>query len=261
MLAKTVLVFVAAFFPAAARAQTTAHEPPAAAAEIDRALKLLNPAPGWSIKADQKVEFDARDWSLETLADGSEIFTFKGRAQEQKRVILRDNGQLSSISAYTLAAGAKPAREESSSVVFHKGRVHALTKCTDAGGKEGRDCLTVTPGVCEYVNGPALGFPAKLSEELKVLEVRALATILTLRGADHQLENVSRHGSRLGLKDPLQTTKGKLSGKDKSAAGKARERARDLCRAAALDGSPTSVASRGATVGAEGVKKTSPRAR
>lgn len=240
------LALLIAFVPLlsrAAGAEDSAIEPPIAAGEISRALSLLAPADGWSLKPDQKTEFDTRSWALEALADGSEIFTFKGKTPEQKRAVLRDKGNLSSVSAYTLQSlGKKDQREDSASVVFHKGRLYALTKCTDNGGADGRDCLTVTRQVCEFVKEPAVEFPKKLSDELKVIEVRALATILTLRGADHQLENVSKHGNRLGLKDPLQTTKGKLTAKDKAKAVAAHKRAKELCEIADLGGGGAKVA-------------------
>lgn len=216
----------------------TAPAIPIAGDELQRALSLLTPATGWSITPDQKAAFDTKLWNLESLTDGSEIFTLlePKPSVEQKRVILRDKGVLSSVSAYTLDPLQKGAmKEQSSSVVFHKGRLYALTQCSDNGDKAGRDCLTVTKNVCEFVNQPQRELPAKVSDELKVVEVRALATILTLRGVNHQLENVAKHGNRMGLKDPMQTTKGKLIAKDQAKAKSTRQRALELCRTAALN--------------------------
>lgn len=213
---------------------------PVEPAEIQHALSLLPPTKGWSIGDKQRVAADSQLWSTETLEDGSEIFTARASSAEleHKRVILRDGANVSSISFYILTKSKSsrgPAHEESASIVFHKGRLHALTKCSDNGDKSGRDCLTVSRLVCGFVKAPEADLPKALNDELKVLEVRALATILTLRGAEHQLENVSRHGGRMGLKDPLQTTKGKLTAKDGGKRARALDRARELCRLSKLD--------------------------
>ncbi|MCM2283106.1 MAG: hypothetical protein NDI61_14785 [Bdellovibrionaceae bacterium] len=221
---------------------------PATPDDLRHALTLLTPAKGWSIASDQHAVFDAKLWSREALNDGSEIFTAQmdGKSapsdaspvSEQKRVILRDGTNLSSVSAYALTREKTGAlTEASSSIVFHKGRLYALTRCEDQGGAKGRDCLTVTRQLCEYARAPG-EMPTRLSDELKVIEVRALATILALRGPDHQLENVARHGSRMGLKDALQTTKGKFLAKKKEIQSKALARARSLCELARFDREP-----------------------
>lgn len=212
---------------------------PIAQPTIERALAFLNPAKGWSVNASQKVEFDQKIWAREALSDGSEIFSLQTRAQdeEQKRAILRDGENVSSISSYQLEPakkGKKNQEERSASVVFFKGDLFAITQCRDDGTKLGRNCLTVTPDVCEYVKQAAAAeaeVPSKVSEQLKVLEIRALATILTLRGPNHQLENVARHGNRLGLNNPLQTTKGKLISKNKDLVKRVKADAQSLCGA------------------------------
>lgn len=205
---------------------------------VEKALAFLNPAKGWSVNATQRVDFDQKLWTREALGDGSEIFSYqaaKSKEEEQKRAILRDGENLSSISSYQLAPakkGAKIQEERSASVVFHKGDLFAVTQCRDDGTKLGRNCITVTPDVCEYVKEEEpKEFPKKVSEQLKVLEIRALATILTLRGTNHQLENVARHGNRLGLNNPLQTTKGKLISKNKDLVKRVKADAKALCAA------------------------------
>jgi hypothetical protein len=91
------------------------------------------------------------------------------------------------------------------------------------------------------VNGPqpasvnlADTFPKKVADQLKVLEVRAIATILAMRGPEHQLDNLAKHGNRLGLNNPLQTTKGKLTSKDVKVVDQAKNVARQICQAAHL---------------------------
>ena len=212
---------------------------PVTQAVAQKSLTFLNPAQGWSIDGKQKVEFDAKLWKKEALSDGSEIYNFvgkQGEKEDQKRVILREGENLSSISSFRLLKdkGKTEIHEESASVVFHKGDLYAVTQCRDENTKDGRNCLTVTRQICGFVTEPAKELPKSISDQLKVIEVRALATILTLRGPDHQLENLAKHGNRLGLKNPLQTTKGKLTAKDEKLVSKVREEARSICQSANL---------------------------
>ncbi len=214
---------------------------------VDKALGFLNPAVGWSVNAKQKVDFDNRIWSKEALSDGSEIYKMVATpagVEEEKRVILRDGENLSSITSFSLNKDSKKktVHEESASVIFHKGALYAVTQCRDENDKAGRNCLTVTREVCAYVAKPAAQFPKVIGDQLKVLEVRALATILALRGADHQLQNMANHGNRLGLKHPLQTTKGKLTAKDTKFVEKVRAEARSICQASNLDSDNKTVA-------------------
>jgi hypothetical protein len=214
---------------------------------IDKALTFLNPALGWSVNAKQKVDFDDKIWSKEALSDGSEIYKMVATpagVEEEKRVILRDGENVSSITSFALSKDEKKktVHEESASVIFHKGSLYAVTQCRDENDKAGRNCLTVTRELCSYVAKPATEFPKVVGDQLKVLEVRALATILALRGADHQLENMAKHGNRLGLKNPLQTTKGKLTAKDAKFVEKVRGEARAICQASNLDSDSKAVA-------------------
>lgn len=237
---RMLLVSTALLSLSAVAAQESPVSPslPVPKSAVEKALLFLNPAKGWSVNSTQKVDFDQKLWTREALADGSEIFSYqtaKVSEEEQKRAILRDGENLSSISSYQLAPlkkGKKAQEERSASVVFLKGDLFAITQCRDDGTKLGRNCITVTPDVCDYIKAEqTVEVPSKVSEQLKVLEIRALATILTLRGTSHQLENVARHGNRLGLNNPLQTTKGKLISKNKDLVRRVKTDAKALCSA------------------------------
>ncbi len=217
------------------------------------AQTFLSPTKGWAINATGLVEFDANLWDVEKLEDGSEIYTGKSSAKNngvkvamkpeiqpiQKRVVLRDGPTVSSISTFILTPAKSTGvstqlHEQSASVIFLKGDLFGVTQCNDKGDKGGRDCLTVTKKTCDFIKNPATVLPETLSKELKTIEVRALSTILTLRGADHQLENLARLGNRMGLKNPEQTTKGKLTAKHKAHRHQTLSKVAALCKSAQL---------------------------
>lgn len=229
-------------------ADRKAQELPVDKSIVDKALTFLNPTRGWSVNANQKVDYDEKIWSKESLADGSEIYKMVATpvgVEEQKQVVLRAGENLSSITSFALVKDAKKktVHEQSASVLFHKGALYSVTQCRDENDKNGRNCLTVTRELCSYVTPPEKEvFPVMLAAQLKVLEVRALATILAIRGPDHQLENIAKHGNKLGLKNPLQTTKGKLTAKDAKLAAKVRGEALAICQAANLNSGNKSVA-------------------
>lgn len=213
--------------------------------QLERGAHFLTATTGWNLNKNEQIEFDQRLWSLEKLSDGSEIYTLKAdlaNNPREKRVVLRAGSSLSSISSYILKPMKtkgnrllKSTAEEAASVLFHQGALYAVTQCHDRGDNRGRDCLTASRNVCEFVRNPKSELPKHVTEELKVLEVRALATILALRGAEHQLDNLARFGDRMGLKDALQTTRGKLTAKDAMARSKAIQQARALCHETALE--------------------------
>jgi len=233
------LVFSFLFvFPVSAA--TDAPSPTATASlsteSIKQGLSTLEKPKGWNVNPNQKVEFDKNLWTIETLSDGTEIYTLKTQALRkpssvsvQKIVVLRDRDQLSSI---TQMIADRPHRERATSVLFFKNRLYAITKCFDLGDRLGRQCLSATEKTCPNplatINDP----------ELKQAEVRAVTTLLTIRGTDHQLQNLARFGTPSGLKDPLQTTRGKLSSEKHRDA--AVHQIKDLCRAIASSGSTVS---------------------
>ena len=158
-----------------------------------------------------------------------------------------------SLRANTSTAGTKP--ETSASVFFESGKLKAFTICEDAGGKDslGRTCVTATPKLCENLK-KSDAIQTDTLKAVDTFEMRAIATILTLRGPDHQLDNVVRTGNRLGLKSAMQTTKGQLLALSKQIAKDATDAANVSATAIATaelsDGTPGSSVNSNATKGA-----------
>ena len=194
----------------------------------------------WKFDSQGDVLFDKKLWSFERQGDGSEIFIEKTGNKEpmmKRLVMLLENGvrAFSHFKLFTPKDKQRKEKEEVSSFVFQsKGLIESVTQCEDRGAKPERTCTTVTRPMCQYVNamvartieqdklesdpaklGPILIVPTKsILIDAERLEIKALATIITLRGADHQLDNLVRTGSLMGVKKVTQTTRGRIGGKD-----------------------------------------------
>lgn len=170
------------------------------------------PAPV-SITDDGSLKADASKWKIEKEADGTELLTSKKNSDVRIAAIKSKDG-LESFTYYSLQSAPKSSSvkpEESGSLLFQKGKLTSYTACEDTAAKDsiGRVCVTATPKLCQTLKKAEAVGP-EIMKEMDVAEMRSLAIILTLRGPDHQLDNVVRFGNRLGLKSALQTTKGQI---------------------------------------------------
>lgn len=167
--------------------------------------KLLVTPARLEINSSGLSEFDKSAWSIEKQDDGTELYTFKKKPEARAAVMRAGDGTLESITTYKTAGKT----ETAASMTFEKGVARSFTSCEDAGGKDfGRVCVTATRELCGALKAGTL--QAEQLKETDTAEMRALAILLTLRGADHQLDNMVRSGNRLGLKTALQTTKGQI---------------------------------------------------
>ncbi len=161
-----------------------------------------------------KVSPDTTKWKVEKDAEGTELMSARTGDESRAAIMKNADGSLEALAAYQLrketkSASTKP--EQATGLFFAKGQLSAYTSCEDTGEKDslGRICVTATPRLCQNLRSGA-GVDPETLKEMEAFEMRALASILTLRGQDHQLDNVVRSGNRLGLKTALQTTKGQL---------------------------------------------------
>ena len=185
------------------------------ATEFERITQLVKLPYPVTITHDGELRADKSKWTSSKESDGTELLTSKEKEPAEARVaVIRSKTTLESFTSYSLKAAAtgtttKP--ETSSSVFFDQGKLAAFTMCEDSGGKDslGRTCVTATPKLCQDLK-KSEPIEEDTMKKVDSFEMRAIATILTLRGADHQLDNVVRTGNRLGLKSALQTTKGQL---------------------------------------------------
>ncbi len=159
------------------------------------------------VSAQGKIDADTAKWKIEKDPEGTELFTAKSGDETRVAAMKGDDGVLESFTSYVM----KKKAENSSTVFFTKGKLSAFTSCEASADKDsiGRICVTATPKLCQNLKKGDGIDPATL-KEIDLFEMRALAAILTLRGSDHQLENVVKSGNRLGLKSALQTTKGQI---------------------------------------------------
>jgi hypothetical protein len=192
---------------------TSAQKPGSYDARI--ANQLLRLPHKLELKSDGKLKADQKHWTLEKDPDGTDLYTAKGAASSRVAAIKSNEGKLELLTSFVLKDAAKSPGEsqpeESSSFFFTQGKLTAYTSCEDTGAKAsvGRVCVTATPKLCQSLRNGG-GLDAETLQETESFEMRSLATLLTLRGSDHQLDNVLRSGNRLGLKTALQTTKGQL---------------------------------------------------
>jgi hypothetical protein len=184
---------------------STVHAAPSS--DYEKASALLHLRVPLKITEAGKVEADVEKWKVEKDAEGTELFSLKSGNETRVAAMKTDDGQLDSLTTFTLSGEAKA--ETSASLFFKKGKSIAFTNCVDGAEKNsiGRICVTATPKLCQNLKKNE-GIDPETLKEMDLFEMRALAAILTLRGSDHQLENVVRTGNRLGLKSALQTTKG-----------------------------------------------------
>lgn len=187
------------------------------ASDFTRIAKLVKLPDPVKIGSDGKLVVDKSKWLSSKEADGTELLTSKIKEPAEARIAVirsQTTSNIESFTAYSLKgagiiSGTK--QESSASVFFDNGKLKAFTICEDSGSKDsiGRTCVTATPRLCENLK-KSDPIEADTLKAVDTFEMRAIATILTLRGADHQLDNVVRTGNRLGLKSSLQTTKGQL---------------------------------------------------
>jgi hypothetical protein len=202
----------------------------AKASDYQRGQAFLPPTSGLQILDNGKIQVDQKKWDRETELGGTEIFSYKRTSAdpkqlEDKAVIVRNGAELASIASYELGRKSHPG-EISSSIEFSNGQIASVTQCEDK-IKPGRSCLTVNSPLCS-----ALERKQPISNEvmgkLERTEVHALALILTLRGSDHQMENLASTGNRFGIRSKNQTTKGQIGMDD------ARKTLRHLCQISGL---------------------------
>lgn len=181
--------------------------------DFSRITKLLRvPAP-FIVSERGKIEGAKSHWRIEQDADGTDLFT---AAKSDARIaVLKDkSGSLESVTAFSLQrtpAGETPGTETDDSLAFKDQALLAYTRCESlklAAWPE-RRCLTVTRPLCSGLVTKGQVALDTLSET-DAFEMKALAIVLTLRGADHQLDNLVHFGNRLGLKTPEQSTRGQL---------------------------------------------------
>lgn len=162
-----------------------------------------------SIAGKGRIDFDKKSWTEEKQPDGTQLLTVKSKADDARVAVMRSkSGVLETFSAYQLK---KTKMESSLSVFFDEDHMAAFTTCEEGESKNspGRVCVTATPKLCKSLSSGE-GLTPDILSEMDAFEMKALATILTLRGSDHQLDNMVKSGNRLGLKSALQTTKGQL---------------------------------------------------
>lgn len=206
-LAPSLFTFAAVFSFHSAQAKTSAPD-------YSLATKLLQPALELSIDAKGAVKADPANWKLERENDGTVLYTAKKGSESRVAEMRTKAGDLESLTSYALKTNGKDKNQKSelaSSVFFKGGEITAFTSCKDQGDKNsvGRVCVTATENLCQTLKkGEPLN--GEVLKEIDSYEMRSLALILTLRGPDHQLDNMVRSGNRLGLNSALQTTKGQL---------------------------------------------------
>lgn len=183
--------------------------------EYAKGASLLVAPSKISVSETGKLEFTKSDWKSDLQTDGTMLLSYLKTDKKTKKVpearaavLQNKEGVVESMTSYALSPN------EDSTTVFYKGStLAAFSSCEDAPAKEGeknvgRVCVTATPNLCKAM--AAANVTPEVMKEMDTFEMRALAILLTLRGPDHQLDNVAKSGNRLGLKSALQTTKGQL---------------------------------------------------
>jgi hypothetical protein len=185
-------------------------------ANVPNAFKLagqLLPTPERIEFTDAGIGFAKDKWIRETEGRETELFTSKGTVQGRVAVLRGKDGKTESLTAYKLNATKKdaPTEEIAASMIFDHDQLAAYSTCEDRPGNPagGRTCVTATPKLCHALKD-GTGVTPEILAETDTYEMRGLAVLLTLRGSDHQLDNMVRTGNRLGLKTALQTTKGQI---------------------------------------------------
>lgn len=182
-------------------------------AELDRFLGSRKPAAkrDWEVKPDGQIVFDKSVWNSTTDAEGSEVFTLKKSDSEQKRTVIRNEDKtIRTISEYRLDSK----KENYWFVFFLDQKLAAATTCNDKTKDGLRNCVTAIPSVCKSLpknRATSWTLPKAVIPDVDLVEKRALATVLSMRGESHQMENMAKTGNLIGLKHKLQTTRGRLT--------------------------------------------------
>jgi len=194
--------FLALFLMAA---NTHAARSPLDYAEASRFLKVP-----LQLTREGHLSFQKTQWERVLDSDGTELLS--ARKQKARAALMKDkDGKPEALISYKLNQKGKTERESSNALFFERGRLSAVTTCEEFEKARdlGRICVTATPALCtDLRNGN--GIDPKSLEDTEKYETRALASILTLRGPDHQLDNMIATGNKLGLKSSLQTTRGQI---------------------------------------------------
>ena len=184
-----------------------------AASENDfaKATDLIHLPLPYKLSASGKLEADSSKWKVEHDSEGTDLLTSKSGDETRMAAMNSTDGVIESLTSYTLKNTKSIKSESATTVFFDKGKMTAFTSCEDTGVKDslGRVCVTATPLLCRSLK-KGDGVEVETLKQVDLFEMRSLAAILTLRGPDHQLENVVKSGNRLGLKSALQTTKGQI---------------------------------------------------
>lgn len=184
--------------------------------ELDRFLGVKKSASAkrdWEIMPNGAIEFDRNLWTASKDDEGSEVFILKklNGATEQKRTVIRNDDQsIRTISEYRLADN----KENYWFVFFLDQQLAAATTCTDKTSDGLRSCTTAIPAVCKSLPTKKTAtwiLPKAIVPDVDLVEKRALATVLSMRGEVHQMENMAKTGNLIGLKHKLQTTRGRLT--------------------------------------------------
>lgn len=197
------LAFV--FVSSSEAAEKVAAVPTSAISDYARIAKLISVPDHGGLNDKGESKFEKTKWSTDKQADGSEIYTLKAKPEARAVVMRSDAGALESMTAFEIAA--KDKTEKAGSVFFETGKLAAFTSCEEQKNL-GRVCVTTTPALCKQLKDGNVA--AETMTDMDKFEMRSLSYLLTLRGADHQLDNMVKTGNRLGLKSALQTTKGQL---------------------------------------------------
>ncbi len=185
-------------------------------AELDRFLEVKKSAIAkrdWEVTPNGAIEFDKNIWTASKDDEGSEVFVLKKPvgATEQKRTVIRNDDQsIRTISEYRLVDN----KETFWFVFFLDQQLAAATTCTDRTADGLRSCTTAIPAVCKSLpigKSTEWTLPKSIVPDVDLVEKRALATVITMRGETHQVENMAKTGNLIGLKNKMQTTRGRLT--------------------------------------------------
>ncbi len=184
--------------------------------ELERFLKEQKPASqkrDWQVRADGAIEIDPSLWTASKDDEGSEVFSLKkpvGATEQIRTVIRNEDKSIRTISEYRL----NNKKEKYWFVFFLDQKLAAATTCTDETPDGLRSCTTAIPSVCQSLQGSTTTewtLPKAVVPDVDLVEKRALATVLSMRGEGHQMENMAKTGNLIGLKHKLQTTRGRLT--------------------------------------------------
>ncbi len=166
-----------------------------------------------AISREGKVVYKKHLWKSDTDPDGTELLNAT-KIEARAAILKNKDGSVEALISYALKAnskGEKSALEEGRALYFDQGRLAAVTVCDQvkAASELGRVCVTATAKLCGDLR-TGQGVDARTLARAENYETRTLSSLLTLRGSDHQLDNLLKSGNRLGMKSGLQTTRGQL---------------------------------------------------